>query len=67
MMKKFILLTSTVAGLSQAYAHNGSHQEFSFASIGQHLASSPYHLGLIIAAAIGLAIVIPKIIRSKSK
>ncbi len=66
-MKKFILLTSALAGISQAYAHTGSHQEFSFASIGQHLAASPYHLGLIIAVAVGLAIVIPKIIRSKSK
>jgi len=64
-MKQITLIMAMLMWVSQANAHTGSHIEISFASIWQHFASSPYHMGLILAIAVSLAIVIAKIWRSK--
>jgi len=51
--------------VSQASAHTGSHAETSFSMMGQHFASSPYHMGVLVVIAASLAIVIPSILHLK--
>ena len=62
MLKKITLLTTMLLLTSHVSAHPGSHAELSFTAIGQHLASNPYHISLllVIPALFSIAVVIRK-------